>query len=167
MVPESAPRTPPKAPAAIAAAVLIAAPLTAAYEGLRTKPYKDPAGIPTVCYGETERAMRDYTPDECAVLLRARQASDYAPAVLQCVPGLAEPIRVNAFAASIDAAYNAGFAAFCRSPMARKFNAGDWAGGCAEFSNWYVTARVNGKPKVLPGLLKRRAAERALCAKQP
>jgi lysozyme len=112
-----------------------------------------------VCFGETEREMRIYTPQECQVLLEARQQHDYAPAVLKCVPGLVD--KPNAFAASIDAAYNAGVAAFCRSPMARRFNAGDWVGGCDAFSNWYTTA----KGKKLRGLVRRRAAERALCLK--
>lgn len=154
-----APRTPPKAPALIAAAVLIAAPLTAGFEGLRTKPYRDPAGIATVCYGETERQMRSYTADECKVLLEVRQQKDYAPAVLKCVPEIGT--RPEIFAASIDAAYNAGIGAFCRSPMARKFNAGDWAGGCVEFTYWRVTA----KGKVLWGLERRRSAERSLCTR--
>lgn len=152
------PRTPPKAPAIIAACALCAA-LTAGYEGLRTKPYKDPVGISTVCYGETERAMRSYTADECMALLKDRQASDYAPAVLRCVPGFADERRRYAFAASIDAAYNAGIAAFCRSRMARAFNAGQWKAGCAGFVGWYETA----KGKRLKGLVRRRASERALC----
>ena len=151
-----------KTSAAIAAACLVCAPLTASFEGLRTKPYADPGdGRATVCYGETEREMRSYTPDECATMLRARQASDYGPAVLKCVPGLAESRRVNAFAASIDAAYNAGTAAFCRSPMARYFKAGRWIEGCNAFVGWYVTS--NGKK--LPGLARRRAAEHLLCLK--
>jgi lysozyme len=152
------------AAAAIAAAVALAAPVAMYFEGLRTKPYRDPVGIPTVCYGETQRAMRQYTPDECAVMLQARQSRDYAPQVLQCVPELADSQRVNAFAASIDFAYNAGSAAFCRSSMARGFNAGRWGAGCQAFG-LYDKARVNGRLVVLRGLAKRRAAETTLCLK--
>lgn len=148
---------------AIAAACAIVLPLTAVSEGLRTKPYRDPGNpnLWTVCYGETERQMRTYTAEECGVLLRARQAKDYAPKVLDCVPAFIDPKRRNAFAASIDAAYNAGTTAFCRSRMARSFNMGRWTEGCNGFEGWYVTARG----KRLPGLVKRRAAERALCLK--
>ena len=152
------------AAAAIAAAVAIAAPVAMHFEGLRTKPYRDPVGIPTVCYGETQRAMRQYTPSECAVMLQARQARDYGPQVLQCVPGLADPRRVNAFAASIDFAYNAGVRAFCRSSMARGFNAGRWSEGCRAFG-LYDKARVNGRLVVLRGLARRRSAEISLCLK--
>jgi lysozyme len=147
-----------RAGAAIAAAVLVAAPLTASFEGLRTKPYHDPGdGRATVCYGETEREMRVYTADECQVLLVARQQRDYAPAVLKCVPAIGSKPKI--FAASIDAAYNTGTAAFCRSPIAKRFNAGAWIGGCGAFHGWYTTAK--GKP--LPGLVRRRAAEQTLC----
>jgi lysozyme len=151
------------AAAAIAAAVTLAGPLTTGFEGLRTTPYRDPANIATVCYGETEREMRRYTPDECATLLRARQAADYAPPLVRCVPLFADRRHGHAFAASLDAAYNAGVVAFCRSPMARSFNAGRWAEGCDGFPRWYVTARVNGRPTLLRGLVRRRTAERALC----
>lgn len=146
---------------AIAAAVAVAVPVTAGFEGLRTKPYRDPVGIPTVCYGETERAMRTYTADECAVMLKARQAADYAPKVLDCVPGFVDDRHRHAFAAAIDASYNAGSAAFCRSRMARSFNLGRWADGCNGFVGWYET----GAGKRLPGLTRRRAAERTLCLK--
>lgn len=149
-----------RAAAAIAAAVLVATPLTAGFEGLRTHPYHDPGdGRMTVCFGETEREMRVYTGDECRSLLAQRQAEDYAPAVLKCAPGLAT--RKEPFAASIDAAYNAGIAAFCRSRMAAAFNAGQWARGCNLFVGWYETA--GGKR--LRGLERRRVAERDLCLK--
>jgi lysozyme len=153
-------RTPPKTPALIALAVLISAPLTAKFEGLRTHPYHDPGdGRLSVCYGETEREMRSYTADECLVLLRSRQANDYAPAIAKCVPAL--PLRTYAYAASIDASYNAGVKAFCKSRMAKAFRAGDYKAGCEGFVGWYETA--GGKR--LPGLARRRIAERSLCMK--
>lgn len=164
---DPAPRPPEKSgagiAAAIAVAVLIAAPVTAGFEGLRTKPYYDPAHIQTVCYGETERAMRTYSAGACLALLQGRQGADYAPAIARCVPGFADQRRRYAFAASIDAAYNAGIAAFCRSRMARAFNAGQWRSGCDLFRGWYATARINGRATPLKGLQRRREAERALC----
>ena len=152
--------------ACIAAAVAICVPFTHRFEGEVLHPYRDPANIVTWCIGETRGAPKAaYTHDECAVMLQARQARDYAPAVAACVPSLATPPRRNAFAASIDASYNAGTAAFCRSPMAAAFNAGLWTAGCDAFSRWYITARIHGKPTVLKGLVARRAAERTLCLK--
>lgn len=148
-----------KAGAIIAAACLVAAPLTAAFEGLRTKPYRDPAGIPTVCYGETQLAMRVYSADECGVMLRQRMARDYAPKVLACLPQLADEHRKPVFAALIDASYNAGPKAVCNSRMAKHIRAGQWQAACNGFVGWYETARG----KWYAGLARRRAAEMRLC----
>jgi lysozyme len=147
---------------AIAAAVLLAAPITASFEGLRTKPYLDPANIPTVCYGETELAMRVYSADECGQMLRARLAKDYAPHILDCLPQVAD--RPKVFAALLDASYNAGWAAVCKSRMVDAFRSGN--DGCALFEGWYVTTRnrKTGVRVTLPGLVRRRKAEAALCS---
>ncbi len=139
-------------------ALTLAVPLVQGFEGLRTEPYNDVGNVPTVCFGETQKPIRKYTPDECAVLLVARLASDYAPAVITCVPTLAD--KPNQLAASLSLSYNIGTNAFCRSTAAKRFNAGDWAGGCDAFNMW-----VKAGGRVLPGLVKRRAAERALCLK--
>jgi lysozyme len=148
-----------KGGAAIAAAVLVAAPLAAQFEGYSAKVYKDPAGIPTYCYGETELARHDpshiYAKSECMALLRARMARDYAPHLLQCVPGVRRYRPRFAFGALLDASYNAGWAAACKSRMAVSFRAGDWAQGCAGFKGWYVTARnrTTGQRIMLKGLV--------------
>lgn len=167
----AAPTAKERAAAAIAAAVLVAAPLTAGFEGLRLKPYKDPVGIPTVCYGETELAMRVYSKDECGQMLRKALAERYAPHLLKCVPDLVKPVNKNRFAALLDFSYNAGAAAACRSPMARDFIAGRWDAGCHKFSAIYVTKRgvkihgyyASAGGKEFPGLVRRRKAETALC----
>lgn len=151
--------TPPILPAVVAAAVLIAAPMAASHEGLRTHPYLDPAGIPTVCYGETELAMRVYSADECGAMLRERLIKDYAPKIAACLPGLVNDAKANALGAFIDAAYNAGVAAVCSSRMARAARAGDLSAACNGFPGWYVTARG----KVYAGLVARRKAEQRLC----
>jgi lysozyme len=148
-----------KIAAAIAAACIVVLPLTSQSEGLRTTPYRDPAGIKTVCYGETQLKMRVYSKDECGVMLRTRLAKSYAPPLVKCVVGITVPRRKAVFAALIDASYNAGPAAVCKSRMVKKINAGDWKGGCNAFPGWYVTAGG----KVYQGLVRRRIAERNLC----
>lgn len=157
--------------AAIAAAVVVAAPLTAGFEGLRLKPYKDPVGISTVCYGETNVPMKVYSKDECGVFLRKHLAEVYAPPLLKCVPALVEPARKHEFAALLDFSYNAGPAAACRSPMAKDFIAGRWESGCRKFSATYVTKKgvkihgyyASAGGKEYPGLVRRRADETKLC----
>lgn len=141
-----------------AAAVAIAAPFVAKWEGLRTDPYRDIAGISTVCYGETRMAMRRYSRAECEAMLTRALANDFASAVQRCVPAIAE--RPEVFAASIAFSYNIGTAGFCRSTTARRFNAGDWRGGCEAMLRWNMAGG-----RVIQGLVRRRADESALCLK--
>lgn len=144
--------------AGVAAALLIATPIIQKWEGTRLDPYKDIVGIPTVCTGETRVEMRRYTPAECAAMLKRTLDSDYAPAVLRAVPALKN--RPNQFAASISLTYNIGEVAFARSTVARRFNAGDWRGGCDAFRMW-----VNAGGRRIQGLVNRREDERKLCLK--
>lgn len=163
-----------RAAAAIAAAVVVAAPLAAGFEGLRTKPYKDPVGISTVCYGETNVPMRVYSKDECGAFLRKHLTEVYAPKILKCVPEFIEPERVNEFAALLDFSYNAGPAAACKSPMAKAFNAGQWAQGCRAFSATYITKKgvkihgyyASAGGREYPGLVRRRATEAKVCLEE-
>jgi lysozyme len=157
--------------AAIAAAVAIAAPIAAKWEGYSPKVYKDPAGIPTYCYGETELLQHDpshiYVKTECMELLRKRMQRDYAPKIAACLPEIADNRFV--FGSLIDASYNAGPIAVCQSSMARLIKAGQVRAACKQLPSWYVTAqrRVNGKrvgkPFLLPGLVHRRKDERRVC----
>lgn len=154
------------AAAICAAAAAVCLPLTQQSEGLRNKPYLDPAHILTVCYGETEGVeARIYSTDECAGKLRHRLANDYAPRIAECLPEIATNERIKVFGALLDAAYNAGPVAVCNSRMASAIRLGNVVDGCALLDGWYVTAR-NRKTGVrvkLPGLVKRRRAEAALC----
>jgi len=140
----------------IGLAILIVAPVIERWEGTRTDPYRDIVGVWTVCTGETRVAMRRYTPAECKAMLDRTLAADWAPAVLRAVPGLQD--RPYQFAAAISLTYNIGESAFARSSVARRFNAGDWRGGCDAFLFW-----VNAGGKRVPGLVRRREAERRLC----
>ncbi|HZV17996.1 MAG TPA: lysozyme [Sphingobium sp.] len=142
----------------VALAMAIATPLVERWEGTRLAPYRDIAGIPTVCTGETRVEMRRYTPAECAAMLRRALANNYAPAVLKAVPALRD--RPNQFAAAISLTYNIGEVAFARSTVARRFNAGDWRGGCDAFLMW-----VNAGGRRIQGLVNRREDERRLCLK--
>jgi len=140
----------------IALAMALATPMVEHWEGTRLTPYRDIAGITTVCTGETRVAMRRYTSAECAAMLRRALADDYAPAVLKAVPALRD--RPHQLAAALSLAYNIGPAAFARSTVARRFNAGDWRGGCDAFLMW-----VNAGGRRVQGLVNRRESERKLC----
>lgn len=128
------------------------------FEGRRLEVYPDPVGIPTVCDGVTGPGVQigqaPRTDAQCDQLLVDNLVRTDAG-----VQGCIHRPMVDGQRAAFDSfAYNVGVAKFCASTMARKFNAGDAAGACAELSRW-----VYAGPNVLPGLVKRRAAERALC----
>lgn len=126
------------------------------FEGVILRGYRDPIGIVTACAGHTATAVlgRPYTPAECTKLLEADLIS-HADGVNACVR---VPLTTGQRAAFISFGFNVGVGNFCRSTMARKANAGDYRGACAELSKWtYAGGRQ------LPGLVKRRAAERAMC----
>lgn len=144
-----------------AAATALVVPLVAQYEGLVLRSYRDPVGILTACYGHTGADVepgQTYTRQQCEGLLYNDLAS-HAKA-LNCIQ---HPLTPGQRAAFLSFAYNVGERAFCSSTLARKANAGNMAGACAELSRWtYAGGRQ------LPGLVKRRAAERAMCeGRQP
>lgn len=149
--------TPAQRVAAVLAAAAIAVPTIAAFEGTVKVGYFDPVGIPTSCVGHTGPDAivgRRYTDDECA----AQLASDAVKHGLDIAPCLPDALPTETRAAFTSFAFNVGTGAFCKSTLSRKARAGDLAGACAELSRW-----TKAKGRELPGLVRRRAAERALC----
>lgn len=146
----------------ITSALALAAAIAVPAEGLRQYAYYDPPGILTVCYGSTTNVVKgkQYSLDECKARLDADMLTALT-AVERCAPGL----PVNALAAFSDAVYNLGPTIVCNpgaSTAARLLKAGDVAGACNQLPRW-DKARVGGVLVPLPGLTKRRAAEKALC----
>lgn len=139
-----------------AGAVALAVPVVQKYEGTVLGTYLDPVGIVTACTGHTSQGLRlhvQYTPQQCEQLLY-QDLLKHTKA-LDCIK---RPLTDGQKAAFVSFAFNVGNGAFCSSTLARKANAGDMPGACAELSRW-----VYAGGKQLPGLVKRRAAERALC----
>lgn len=139
-----------------ASAAAIVTAFVAQHEGLRLWAYRDPVGVLTACYGHTGPDVQPgqtYTREQCRALL-AQDLARHAQA-LACIH---RPLTDGQKAAFVSFAYNVGPQAFCGSSLVRKANAGDMAGACAELDKW-----VYAKGQRLPGLVKRRAAERAMC----
>jgi len=141
----------------------IAAELCKQFEGFRAKPYLCPAGIPTIGYGSTYYAdgrkvtLQDEPIEEpqAEALLMHELETTYLPGVLRNCPGLAvDERKLNAI---VDFAYNLGVGRLQTSTLKRKINAQDWEGAQEQLMLW-----VRGGGKVLPGLVRRRAAESAL-----
>ncbi len=148
-----------------------------AKEGVVHRGYIDPIGIPTKCMGDTRDVVvgKIYTPAECLLSMES-SLINHAEPVLKCTPGIKDKPLV--LAAAVSFAYNLGAVAYCTSSIAQNFNKGDLATGCKRFNE-----NAAGKPqyiyvkdkydkvlkkwtyKSLPGLITRRAEERAMCEK--
>ena len=139
-----------------AAAAALAVSAVAFYEGTVQRTYRDPIGIITACTGHTGPELQmgqTFTREQCDDML-AKDLLQHA-AALDCIK---TPLADGQKAAFLSFAFNVGNGAFCGSTLARKANAGDMRGACAELSRWTLAGG-----RELPGLVKRRAAERALC----
>jgi lysozyme len=152
------PRNPTRAKAGLqvsAAALALATALIATHEGEVRHTYRDPVGIATACFGETRGVTwgKTYSHAECLDMLKV-SALAHAEGVQACLPQLPDETA----AAFYDLGYNIGATKFCASGVARKARAGDLKGACADLSKW-----VYAGGRVLPGLVKRRKAERELC----
>lgn len=126
------------------------------FEGFRAKPYRCPAGVPTIGYGHTEGVSLADPPisREAAVAMLEKDLAVFAEGVLR---QLTRPVSQGQFDALVSFAYNVGLGNLQRSTLLRKLNAGDDAGAGKEFAKW-----TKAKGVELPGLVRRRAAERAL-----
>ena len=145
-----------------ARATLLAVTLAIPAEGLRQIAYRDPVGIPTICFGSTRGVkMGDTaTVEQCKSLLTEEMIAAVAQ-VEKCVPNAPVPV----LAAFADAVYNMGPSIACNthgSTAARMLKAGDWTAACRQLPRW-DKAKVAGVFVPLPGLTKRRKAEEELC----
>ncbi|MCM5558475.1 lysozyme [Pleomorphomonas sp. JP5] len=129
------------------------------WEGLRLRSYQDSAGVWTIGYGHTsDSAFRvghglSITEAKATELLRhdlgeAEQAVDGAVKV---------PLNDSQFGALVSFAFNVGNAAFLKSTLLRKLNAGAYEAVPSELAKWN---KAGGK--VVQGLVNRRAAEAGL-----
>ena len=143
---------------ATAGALSIATAVVSYYEGYQPTAYRDPVGVPTICYGHTATARLGQTLSQaqCTDLLQADLGTAFAAVDRRAQVDLPPPTR----AALASFVYNVGEGAFARSTLLRKLNAGDLRGACHELSRW-----VYAGGRKLNGLVKRRATERELCLK--
>ncbi|HGO4163044.1 TPA: lysozyme [Serratia marcescens] len=128
------------------------------FEKLRLKAYPDPGsgGKPwTIGWGHTKGVMQgDRITQEQA---EAFFSEDLAVFELTVNGAIKRPMTQNQFDAMVSLAFNIGGPAFAGSTLVKKFNAGDAHEAADEFPKWR-----NSAGKVMPGLVKRRAAEREM-----
>lgn len=156
----------------ILAAIGLAIPVVAGFEGRSLLAYLDPVGIPTICDGWTHGVKLGdaATPAQCDDYTQ-RGLQEAAELFTRWVPKpVIDRLAPETLAAFLSFIYNVGPGApgvkdgfvWLRngrhSTLLLHLQAGRVALACAELSNW---TRAGGR--VLRGLERRRAAERALC----
>jgi lysozyme len=94
-----------------------------------------------------------YSAEQCEAWLR----TDLAEAEAAVAEAITAPVGDNAFAACVSLAFNIGGQGFAGSTLARMVNALDFTGAADQFLRWNRQAGA-----VVPGLTRRREAERAL-----
>lgn len=139
------------------AIVAICVACIAPAEGLRRVAYSDPVGVPTLCFGETRgvKLGDTATVEQCKAMLADRVEKDFIPGVEKCI---SRPMPDTRKAAFVSLAYNVGVDTFCKSSIARRYNAGDTQGACDAMLLYVKAGGIT-----LPGLVKRREQERELC----
>jgi lysozyme len=130
------------------------------FEGLRLRAYRCPAGVLTIGYGTTVYPTGRKV--QMGEQITAEQAEEYLRSDLRAFEREVErmvlvPLNSNQFAALVSFAYNLGAEALRKSTLLRLLNAHNYAGVAEQFARWTYAAG-----KQLPGLVRRRAAERAL-----
>jgi lysozyme len=133
------------------------------FEGFRGKAYRCPAGVWTIFFGHTSMAgppvvkpgMTGSKAEGERVLLNDLKV--YEAGVRNAITVDLTP---NQYSACVSLCYNIGVGAFRRSSVARFCNKRQWKNAADAFMLWN---KAGGR--VLPGLVRRRAAEAALFLK--
>jgi len=149
--------------ASAAAVIAIVTVFTPKWEGTDLVAKRDAIGTGhpiTYCHGQTSefgdvKVGQRFTPAQCKEKLAASMPK-YLAGIDPCIK---VDLPVKSKAALLDAAYNAGPAAVCRSRMVALMNEGKIEAGCKAFPTWYV--RSDGQ--VRRGLINRRNDEMKLC----
>jgi lysozyme len=132
--------------------------LTRSFEGLRLTAYQDCVGVWTIGYGHTGPEVyhgQCISETEAESLLR----SDLASAIKCVRKAVQVDLAEHQFDALGDFCFNVGRRNFLGSSLLRYINQGEFDSAAAQFGLW-----VHAGGKVVPGLVRRRAAEAALFA---
>lgn len=140
--------------------VAIAIVLIAHFEGYESRPYRDVAGVLTVCYGHTGSDIvegKEYSINECEELLK----KDLAVAQKTVDRLVTYPLNDVQRAALYSFTYNVGIGAFQNSTLLKKLNAGDLDGACNQLRRWTYSGGKKWR-----GLEQRREIELQLCKQE-
>ncbi len=147
------------------AAMALAVPFIARFEGFRARPYLCPAGAWSIGYGATHHSDGSPVTPNDKEIAEAEARAHLAAAIEGTERALYSLLKrapsAQQYAALLSLVYNIGVGDFAASTLFTKFNAGDIAGAADEFLAW-DKAHIDGKSVCVPGLRRRRAAERKL-----
>ena len=133
-------------------------------EGCYLTAYYCPAGVPTIGFGHTKGVTpADVAHQKTITRLEADAllAQDLAIVSDQVAHYVNVGLTDEQFGALVSFTFNLGVGNLSASTLLKRLNAGDYIGAAGEFDKW-VKATVKGVKQTLPGLVKRRAAEKVL-----
>jgi GH24 family phage-related lysozyme (muramidase) len=129
--------------------------LIKSFEGFRSQAYRDPVGIWTIGYGHTENVQPgDMVSRAGAEDLLKADLRKFEAQVRRLVQ---VPLTSNQFSALVSFTYNVGSSSLARSTLLKLLNQQNYQGAANQFSRWNQAGE-----QVLPGLIRRRSAEKAL-----
>ena len=126
------------------------------FEGCQLTAYKDPVGIVTIGYGHTGADVTEgltITPEYAQTLLK----SDVQWAANAVNTLVHVPLNQNQVDSLTSLVYNIGVRQFSQSTLLALINKGQLQQAADQFELW-----IHAGGQVLPGLVRRRAAERQL-----
>ena len=151
----AAPSAPAKQPTASGKINAKGLHLLKSFEGLRLTAYLDAVGVWTIGYGTTRGVKQGMKITEAqAEKLMRRDLVTFEAAVKKYVK---VPLTSDQFSALVSFSYNVGVGAMSKSTLVRMLNQKNVRGAADQFLRW-----DKGGGRVLPGLTRRRKAERAL-----
>ncbi len=134
-----------------------------ASEGCRLEAYPDPGTAPPHGNGEPWTIGVGHTggvkPGDTCTMEQAMAwlRSDVAWAEAAVNRRITVPLAQSQFDALVSFVFNVGESQFGTSTLLRLLNAGDYRGAAAQFDRWNLAGG-----RVMPGLVRRRAEERAM-----
>lgn len=129
--------------------------LIKSFEGLHLQAYQDAVGVWTIGYGTTRGVKAGMKiSNEQAERMLLNDVQRFEPEIERLVTA---PLNQNQWDALVSFTYNLGSANLESSTLRRLLNAGNYGAAAEQFPRWN---KAGGK--VLPGLVRRRAAERDL-----
>jgi len=133
------------------------------FEGKRLVAYDDGVGIWTIGFGTTvyPNGIRVKKGDTCTeAQAKAYMQNDLKKFEYAVNDAVNIPLNQNQYDALVSLTYNIGAAAFSKSTLVKKLNAGDIRGAADQFDVW-----INAGGKRMQGLVNRRAKEKLLFLK--